>query len=443
MQDAPNYESWGRFPKVSHTDCFFPRNPPEIQSLLEKTEHTVLPRGAGRSYGDVCLNSGGALIATRFLNKYIAFDDEKGLLRCESGVTIAEIISSFLPNGWFLPVVPGTKFVTIGGAIANDIHGKNHHKYGNFSRCVEKIGLLNSSGKVTICSRNENSDLFHASIGGLGLTGFILWAEIKMRRLVSPRIVAEAIQMHNIDDFWSLSQESNHDFEYTVAWIDTTRRTKNMGRGIFYRGNHETIEHKNLLRHLPKRRSISVPFDMPEFVLNFRSIQLFNELYQKKESRTNRPQKVFYENFFFPLDAVHHWNRMYGKRGLIQWQCVIPPTQQHKAMNQILNTICNSKVGSFLTILKEFGEMKSEGLLSFPEQGTTLALDFPNTGQAVHQLCSRLHELVMRFGGKIYPAKDALMTTENFLQFYPNFQEFKQYIDPKFSSSFYRRITQS
>lgn len=279
MQDATNYESWGRFPKVTHNRCFFPRNPDETSHFLQSNNASFLPRGAGRSYGDVCLNAGAYLISSQHQNKFKSFDNESGILRCESGVTISDIIQSFLPLGWFPPIVPGTKFVTIGGAIANDIHGKNHHRYGNFSRCVEKLALLRSDGEITVCDRNQNSDVFYATIGGLGLTGFILWAEIKLRKLVSPRIVSESIVMHNIDDFWQISQDANENYEYTVAWIDTTRRTKNMGRGIFYRGNHEEVKKDALLKTSLHHRSVSVPFNMPEILLNFRSIQLFNEFF--------------------------------------------------------------------------------------------------------------------------------------------------------------------
>ncbi|WP_373046237.1 FAD-dependent oxidoreductase [Vulgatibacter sp.] len=429
------YESWGRFPKVCRQ---------EVRSLrfrsdpLPEAEGPLLPYGLGRSYGDSCLNEGGTLLSTTNLDRLIHFDHERGILRCEAGVSLAEILRLTVPRGWFLPVTPGTKFVTLGGAIANDVHGKNHHADGTFGRHVRCFEVLRSDGTRHLCSPEENAGLFRATIGGLGLTGVVTWAEFQLRPVSNPLIEAESVRIRSLDEFYEVNAASEADYRYTVAWIDVLASGRNLGRGLYNRGNHAAP----VTADLPKLRwgsRLAVPLDAPGWAINPLTVRAFNFAYYHKQLRRVQAGLLPYEPFFYPLDAVAKWNRVYGKRGFFQYQCVVPTGSE--AMREIIRTIARSAEASPLVVLKTFGDLPSPGMLSFPRQGITLALDFPNRGERTFRLFEELDRLVADAGGALYPAKDARMPPAMFQRSFPRWREFATYVDPRFSSSFWRRVT--
>lgn len=432
-------QSWGRYPKVTHTQVtpvYWRSDVPDLASV----EQSVLPHAYGRSYGDSCLNENGIALDVSHLNRFISFDEESGLLCCEAGVSLAEILAVMVPRGWFLPVTPGTKFVSVGGAIANDIHGKNHHAGGTFGCHVERFKLLRSDGQRLVCSPTQNPELFQATIGGLGLTGLILWAEFKLKRIVNPYIDADHIRFDSLDEFFAISAESNKDFVYTMSWVDLLIGGKALCRGIFNRGNHNQSP-ELASKPLPRRLPLMVPFDFPQIALNKFTVKAFNELYYHKQLPKRVHKIESYDPFFYPLDSIHEWYRGYGKRGFLQYQFVVPFEGGREAMSGIIGRIRQSGAGSFLTVLKEFGTIKSPGMLSFPRPGLTLALDFAYAGEKTLHLLEELDAIVRHYDGAVYPAKDARMSAESFQQFYPRWQEFAQYIDPHFSSSFWRRVS--
>lgn len=400
----------------------------------------MLPAGMGRSYGDVCLNHGNTLLLTRGLDRMLAFDPETGVLRCEAGVTLAEILEFAVPRGWFLPVTPGTRFVTVGGAIANDVHGKNHHVAGTFGRHVARLELLRSDGTRMVCSPWENAPWFGATVAGLGLTGLIHWAEIRLKKIASRVLQYEATKFHGLEEFVALS-ETNAGREYTVSWIDCVARGRKAARGIFMCGDH--AENPGVPHPLQPRSSpsgLSLPFELPALALNRATVGLFNTLYFHKQMSQRVSKLIDYEPFFYPLDAVLHWNRMYGKHGLLQFQCVVPFDTGLGAIGEILKAIADSGLASFLAVLKVCGGIASPGMLSFPKKGITLALDFPIREQRTFALVDRLNAMTEEAGGRLYPAKDARMTGKQFRNFYPMWEEFSGYVDPRFSSSFWRRV---
>lgn len=408
--------------------------------LIEKAPRTVLPHGLGRSYGDSCLNEGGTLLKTTGCDRFIAFDETTGVLTCEAGISFEEILRWSVPRGWFLPVVPGTQFVTLGGALANDIHGKNHHVAGTFGRHVLSFSLLRSDGKRSFCSPSENAELFRATIGGLGLTGFVESITVQLKSIRSGFISAEQIPFHSVQQFVELAQESETTDEYTVAWVDVVASKPGRVRGIFIRGSHAPEIPKR--RSAQHKKSLSIPFDFPNWILNPTSIRAFNTLYFQRGALKKGRKLVSSEKFFFPLDSVSGWNRIYGKRGLHQYQFVIPFSEV-VVLSDILQEIHKSALGSFLAVLKTFGDLPSPGLLSFPRPGFTLALDFPSYGERLSELFQVLTEKVLEAGGRVYPAKDSSLTSEAFQKMYPEWESFQGFRDPKFSSSFWRRVTRS
>jgi FAD/FMN-containing dehydrogenase len=431
-------QSWGRYPIVKPRQVipiFWRNELPDLSSF----EQPVLPFAYGRSYGDSCLNEGGIALDTTYLKRFIAFDETQGVLRCEAGVSLAEVLDLVVPRGWFLPVSPGTKFVSVGGAIANDIHGKNHHKAGTFGCHVTCFELLRSNGERLLCSPNQHNELFCATIGGLGLTGVILWAEFRLKPIANPFISMERIRYSSLAEFMDISAESDTDFEYTVAWVDCLASGRQLGRGLFMRGNHDRSE-QYASKQVRKKVALTILCDFPSFVLNTLTIKAFNEVYYRAQSSKHVKKVVPYDPFFYPLDAIYHWNRMYGKRGFLQYQCVVPHSNGYEAMKDVLSCISRSGQGSFLTVLKKFGDIPLPGMLSFPRPGLTLALDFAYEGKKTLQLCEQLDRIVRGSGGAVYPAKDARMTTESFQAYYPQWREFERYKDPQFSSSFWRRV---
>lgn len=431
-----SFESWGRQPEVRQHEIFWSREEAGFPRLMGSSG---LPVGLGRSYGDVCLNDGGTVVRMTPLDRLLDLDEQTGVLHCEAGVSFASIIEYALPRGWFLPVTPGTKYVTVGGAIANDVHGKNHHRSGTFGRYVRRFELLRSDGRRYQCSETENPELYSATIGGLGLTGIVTRAEITLRRVSSPLIDLQSTRFASLAEFFSLSAESHGRFEYTVAWLDCLARGRNFGRGIFLAGNHadgpDTVAAKSPLR-AGKGFTLDVPFDFPRGLINRYSAGLFNALYYYRQLPRRVEKQVGCQPFFYPLDALTNWNRLYGPDGFFQFQCVLPAG----CTEELLQTIVEAESASFLAVLKEFGEAVSPGLLSFPRPGVTLALDFPNRGAGTAALLRRLDAFVAERGGAIYPAKDNFMAPESFRKYYPNWERFARWIDPAFSSSFIRRV---
>jgi FAD/FMN-containing dehydrogenase len=407
---------------------------------LDRLDRSILPFGLGRSYGDSCLNDGGLLLDTKALDRLIAFDAGNGLLRCEAGVTLAAILALTVPKGWFLPVVPGTRWVSVGGAIANDIHGKNHHRAGTFGAHVVRLELLRSSGDRLVCSPEENAELFHATVGGLGLTGLILWAEIRLNRIPGAGIALERIRFGSLDEFFTLT-ESDQQYEYTVAWVDCLARGRRLGRGIFMRGDHAGWPGAPPSPLVEAR--LRVPCDAPAGLINRATMRAFNELYYRRQVRGRTRSLVPYTPFFFPLDTVADWSRLYGAAGFLQYQCVVPEQPGSAGMREIFERMTRSGEAPSLAVLKRFGDVPSPGLLSFPRPGLTLAVDFAFRGQRTLALLEDLDRVVRDAGGAVYPAKDARMSPESFRRFFPQWERFAVHVDPKFSSSFWRRVQRS
>jgi FAD/FMN-containing dehydrogenase len=430
------FESWGRYPTIQ-ADIFPLRWVSDFPAKSAGCAE-MLPVGIGRSYGDVCLLDQGTLLSTRGMDRLLDFDSTTGVLRCEAGVTLAEILDFAVPRGFFLNVTPGTKFVTVGGAIANDIHGKNHHRVGTFGNNLLSFGLIRSDGSRLTCNPRENPEWFAATIGGMGLTGLIAWAEIRLRPIVSRKIAFRATKFVGIDEFIALSRE-NTDVEYSVAWIDCVARGRNFARGIFIQGEHSDRPDELFIK---KPSRFGLPIDMPESALNRFTVGLFNTLYYNKQLAKRKAGFVDYEPFFYPLDSVLRWNRIYGKRGLLQFQCVIPwENDTQSGILRLLDQIILSGLASFLAVIKVFGEIKSPGMLSFPKPGITLALDFPIRKEISFELFDRLARITLEHHGRIYPAKDARMTPQQFQAFYPNWESFRDYMDPRISSAFWQRVT--
>ena len=432
------FESWGRYPTYDakliplHWQSDYP-------AAVAGLHNGVLPVGMGRSYGDVCLLKDGNLLVTTGMDRILSFDPATGLLTAEAGMSLAQILDFAVPRGFFLPVTPGTKYVTLGGAIANDIHGKNHHSAGTFGCHVTQFELVRSDGMHMLCSPTQNPDWFAATIGGLGLTGLIPWATLKLIPIVSRKIDVEYIHFHGIDEFLSLTKQYEHS-TYTVSWVDCVSTGKNFARGIFMAGEHSTVPDE--LKPSPEPKLV-FPFDAPAFALNKFSVSAFNTLFFHKQITPYKQLVQDYEPYFYPLDIALHWNRMYGKRGLLQFQYAIPWEHAREATIAILREVAKSGLASFLAVLKAFGDLPSPGLLSFPQPGITLALDFPIKPGKSFPLFERLADMTLEFGGRLYPAKDAAMTAAQFQAFYPQWEKLARYRDPLITSSFWERVTQS
>ena len=436
---------WGRFPR-EECHVFRPekgRNPALI--LQSGLESNYIARGLGRSYGDAALNSGGGVFDLTRLNRMLAFDPGTRVLECEAGVSLAEILDVFVPRGYFLPVLPGTKFVTVAGAIANDIHGKNHHVDGTFSRFVRELRLLKADGEIVTCSPEEQSDAFWATVGGIGLTGIILSAKIALREIETAYFVVDYVQAHDIDEALDTMTESDDKYEYSVAWVDCLAKDSHLGRSILMRGNHARRSDlpgsvSEMLRIKPKLQK-TIPVDFPAFALNPWSIKAFNTLFYKFH-RTKEHRLIDYDSYFCPLDSIHNWNRMYGKRGFTQYQATIP-FENRNGLVELLEALSNASSASFLAVLKRMGPV-GKGLLSYPCEGYTLTLDIPMR----HDPVAFLHGLdkkVLNHGGRLYCAKDAVAEPATYAAMYPRlgeFREIKACLDPDnvFSSSMSRRL---
>jgi FAD/FMN-containing dehydrogenase len=402
------------------------------------TTASELPFGNGRSYGDVCQNENGTLLQTRLLDRFIAFDTERGTLECESGVLLSEITNLVLPRGWFPPVTPGTAFATVGGAIANDVHGKNHHRAGCFSHHLLEFELCRSNGERMVCAPTVNQPWFTATVGGLGLTGLITRAKLQMRPVRGPWFQGDSQRFANLSEFFALSRESDRDYEYTVAWVDCAAAGSALGRGVFMRANHASVEGAE-----PRKIRWNVPVVPPFSLVNGLSLRLFNKLYYHRPGASQADALWHYRSFLYPLDSIENWNRIYGPNGFFQFQCVLPEDNAPASLQEILRQISHARVGSFLSVLKNFGRSVPLGMLSFARPGTTLALDFPNRGAATLKLLESLDAITRDAGGAVYPAKDARMSAAAFQQYFPAWRDFAEFIDPRFSSSFWRRVVGS
>lgn len=434
--------SWGRYPYApQHRHPCSWRD--ELQPLLDRLSRDpqgTLPYGNGRSYGDSCLAASGQLLQTRQLDRLLSADWDRGVIQAEAGVTLAELLAIAIPRGWFLPVTPGTKFVTLGGALANDVHGKNHHVRGTFGCHVQRFALQRSDRtEPLLCSREENAELFQASIGGLGLTGVITWVELQLMPIASSRIDSINVRFDSLAEFFSLSEEFDKTHEYTVAWIDCLAKGTSAGRGLFSVGNH--ARDGQLL--VDDRRRLSVPLTPPITLMNKLSLNLFNNAYFHLHKPGRHASQGSYDPFFYPLDSILHWNRIYGRKGFQQYQCVIPDTAAETAMAEILASISASGSGSFLAVMKRCGDVPSPGLMSFPMPGVSLALDFPQQQRLQSGLFRRLDQIVRGAGGRLYPAKDAHMSGDDFRAFYPAWQQVDALRDPSLLSLFWKRVTQA
>lgn len=402
--------------------------------------YDLLAVGLRRSYGDSGLNPDGGLLDMTALDRMISFDPKMRLLRAEAGASFDAILKLIVRQGFFLPVTPGTRYVTLGGAIANDVHGKNHHRNGTIGCWVRRLGLLRSDGQELELTPEDPTGLFRATIGGMGLTGVITWAEIEVIPVESAMIEAENIPFEDLGAFFDLANSSENEFEYTVSWIDCLSGGDHLGRGIFTRGNHAKTGGV-----LPDKGNtlITMPISLPDFAMNRYSIRAFNNLYFWNGKRKSGYAPMGLLPFFYPLDSIGRWNRMYGRSGMYQYQSVVPPGMQSDATHEMLKAISASGQGSFLAVLKTFGSVPSPGLLSFPMPGTTLALDFPNRGDVTLKLMARLDSIVREAGGRLYPAKDGRMSAEMFQSGYPAWEEFAKHIDAGFSSHFWKRVSQT
>lgn len=397
----------------------------------------ALAYGNGRSYGDSCLNDGGTLIDTRGLDEIYFFDRETGLLTCGAGLMLDRLLDLVVPAGWFPPVTPGTSFVTIGGALANDVHGKNHHGAGTFGCHVRALELVRSDGQRLICAPDLNPDLFAATVGGLGLTGLVTQVTLQLMPVASGEMEQQVLHFDGLGRFFEIAAESDATHDYTVAWIDSLATGRHLGRGVFFRANHARASEAAPLR---SARSLPFPLKPPFPLINRMTLRLFNWLYRNGQPRDGAARRVPYRPFFYPLDRVHDWNRAYGPKGLRQFQCVVPMAHAREAIAEMLQRTLAAGESSFLTVLKLFGRRRSPGLMSFPMPGATLTLDFPNRGERTARLLAELDRVAIAAGGRINPYKDARMPAAVFEASFPDWRAFARHVDPGFSSDFWRRV---
>ncbi|MBI5659832.1 MAG: FAD-binding oxidoreductase [Nitrosomonadales bacterium] len=432
---------WGRYPVQS---CEMER--PERYADLRPVADGLIVRGQGRSYGDAALNDNGRVLLTERVNRLLDLNAEQGILRAEAGVTLAEILAVIVPKGWFLPVTPGTKLVSLGGCVAADVHGKNHHRDGSFGDHVLGMEMILADGSHVSCSPSEKPELFWATVGGMGLTGIIGEVTLKLTPVQSGYVMVRNHVADNLEQLFQLLENPATDDRYTVAWLDSLATGPHLGRGIAMCGHHAAKEELPAGREYSPRseRSRSIPFDFPSFMLNPLSIGAFNALYYAREGGKQGPFLSGYAPYFYPLDAIGNWNRLYGKRGFVQYQCVIPGATAFDGIRTLLQKLSGSRRPSFLAVLKRLGA-QGKGLLSFPMAGYTLALDLPIRDEGLFGLLDDLDKIVLQHGGRIYLAKDARLSAESFRAMYPRYGEWigiKNRVDPDnlFGSSLSRRL---
>ena len=411
-----NLTSWGMYPKIKNTILKFDTLK-SLREMLSK-HHDLIPYGNGRSYGDSALSR--HIVNNKPHDYFIDFDEESGLLQVESGVLLSEILESFAPRGWFLKITPGTKLITVGGAIASDVHGKNHHTEGCFSECIKDFRIMQADGEVLTCSKADTPEMFKATCGGQGLTGIILTARIYLKKINSKYIDQTTIKTKNLRETFD-AFEQHQTSPYSVAWIDCLAKGQSLGKCLLMVGDFRDdgkLDYTN-------KEKINFPLNLPSFALNNWSVRIFNWLYYGKVKDRETKQRVDIDTFFYPLDAIGHWNRIYGKNGFTQYQFILPKENSYEGLREILKSIADSGKGSFLAVLKLYGEA-NENYLSFPMKGYSLALDF-KIEKGLFELLDRLDEIVVNYNGRIYLAKDARVSKAVFEQGYPHIDTFRQF----------------
>jgi FAD/FMN-containing dehydrogenase len=431
MSGDARYTSWGRL--AAYPEAVLR---PDGRSGLAVPQRPYLAYGNGRSYGDSGFPDKGVLVDMRGMNRVIGFDPTTGILVAEAGVLLADVLVTAMPHGWFLPVTPGTRYITLGGAIANDVHGKNHHRAGSFGAHVRTFGLLRSDGSHRRCSLTENAGFFAATVGGMGLTGIIDTVELQLVRVASPDVRQETLRLQSLADFFTHADESDARFEYVVAWIDSLASGRSLGRGALLRANHAAGN----TPALPEKKPVPFPLDPPFALINGVSLRAFNFLYRTMALRPPPVKHVPWASFFYPLDRVAGWNRAYGPRGLRQFQCVLPRGEAEAAIRAMLEASQSARHGSFLTVLKSFGIMPPTGILSFARPGMTLTLDFPYRGPKTDRLLAELDAITLAAGGAVNPYKDARMGADVFKASFPGWQRMLPLVDPMARSVFSRRV---
>lgn len=432
--------NWGNYPYEDSDEKRFSLVR-ELQEKLLATDHGIA-RGNGRCYGDASLSP--VVFSTLAFNKILGFDAGAGILDCQAGLNLDSILEFIVPHGWFLPVTPGTKFITVGGAVASDVHGKNHHVDGCFSRHVVDMDVMLANGEVMTVSPKQHGDLFHATAGGMGLTGIITRVRFRLKKIETSMIRQKKIKARNLDEIIALFEEYG-DHTYSVAWIDCLKGGNGFGRSILMLGEHARIgelqgSHRQDPLALPEKRSLNFPFYLPSFVLNKYSVSAFNFLFYNKMTSREVNNVISYEPFFYPLDAINNWNRGYGRKGFLQYQFVVPMDRKD-GLVKILHKIRENGHASFLAVLKVFGE--DDSFISFPMKGFTMAMDFPVRPE-LFPFLDGLDKMVLDYGGRIYLSKDARMAPHMFTAGYPNAKAFEEvirkYNPGKFSSSLSKRL---
>ncbi len=404
---------WGQYPRID-SEVLYPLDPKDVLRRLRSTaQGPLIARGLGRSYGDSALSA--RVVSTRYLHHLLSFDESTGVLRCAAGVSLADILSVFVPRGWFPPVTPGTKFVTVGGAIASDIHGKNHHRDGSFSDHVRCLTIATVSDGIVSCSREQRPELFHATCGGMGLTGVILDATFGLKPVKSAYIDVTLLKADTLEEAVELFR-LHHEVAYSVAWMDCVSPGGSRGRCVVMLGEH--ADQGGL--GLGNRRGLAVPVDLPGWVLNRPVMRVFNVLYYKRLKKKRTDRRMHYERFFYPLDGLRHWNRLYGKAGFTQYQFVLPTEASLEGLKTVLGRIAASGHTPALAVLKVFGKGNAN-FLSFPMEGCTLALDF-RLDAGVFELLNELDRIVLDHGGRVYLTKDVRMSAETLRHGYPGWQ---------------------
>lgn len=424
------YDSWGS-PNAGRRRAAVPMEGgfPAIRSA-----GGLLAYGNGRSYGDSCLNDEGLLVDMRARARILDFDRETGVLRAEAGVLLAEITARVAPEGWFLPVTPGTQFVTLGGAVANDVHGKNHHRRGSFGRWVRELRLLRSDAPPQDLTPEE--PLFSATIGGMGMTGIVETAELQLMPVSSTTIRETTTRFDRLSDYFDLAEAADERHEYAVAWIDSLATGRNAGRGHLICGDHAP---GGPLDGKARAPLASVPLTPPVSPLRGLALKAFNEAYFRKAKAGTHVRDVPFDGFFYPLDRIGGWNRLYGPRGLRQHQSVVPLGEARRAVPALIECAARYGHGSFLTVLKRFSELGSAGTMGFAREGYTLTLDFPDRGEATARLLDDLDAIAVSAGGAVNAYKDARMSAAVFDASYPRWRDVEAVRDPAILSDFWRR----
>ncbi|HMF54926.1 MAG TPA: FAD-binding oxidoreductase [Pyrinomonadaceae bacterium] len=425
QKDFREISGWGRYPRGRGLVV----RPETIEEVEPAIFESVIARGQGRSYGNAAMNEGGVVMMTEKLDRVISFDERNGWLTAEAGMTLDEVFRNFLPRGWFPSVTPGTRFVSLGGCVAADVHGKNHHHDGTFGANVREIEIAMADGSRVRCSPERNAELFFATLGGMGLTGVITEVTYRLIPVESAYVVVRHNKARDLDASLSLLEGEEWDDRYSVAWIDCLARGRALGRSVLMSGHHARREEisgkiEEPLK-LKERGKLNLPFDFPQWVLNSLTISAFNRFYYLWQGAKREPFVTDYATFFHPLDSINNWNRMYGRRGFIQYQCVLPPQESSEGLRKLLEELARERRASFLAVLKRFGA-QNQGMLSFPMEGYTLALDMPVSDGGLFPFLDRLDEIVLKHGGRVYLAKDTRVKAETFRRMYPRFSEWEQ-----------------